>query len=118
MAHELLLRGGLVVTVDDKLGDLPNADVLIKDGVIAAIGPGLSTSSKNAEVIDCNGRLVIPGLVDTHRHVWQGAIGALTPQMTGVGYGPAVLSGISTSYVSVAVRKGAILAPRWPLCLR
>jgi len=52
----------------------------------------------HAEVMDCKGRLVIPRLVDTHRHVWQGAIGALTPQMTGAGYGPAVLNGISTSY--------------------
>ena len=76
---ELLLKGGLVVTVDESLGDLPDADVLIRDGVIITVGPGLSTSNKNAEVIDCKGRLVIPGLVDTHRHVWQGAIGAFTP---------------------------------------
>jgi imidazolonepropionase-like amidohydrolase len=62
-------------------------------------GPGLSTSNADADadaqVIDCKGRLVIPGLVDTHRHVGQGAIGAFTPQMTGVGYDPAVLNGIS-----------------------
>src|SRR6202167_2249164 len=98
MAHELLLGGGLVVTVDDSLGDLPDADVLIRDGEIVAVAQGLSTSSKNAEVIDCEGRLLTPGFVDTHRHVWQGAIGALTPQMTGAGYAPAVLNGISTSY--------------------
>ena len=41
------------------------------------------------------GRLVIPGLVDTHRHVWQGAIAAYTPQITGAGYEPIVLAGIS-----------------------
>jgi len=108
MAHELLLRDGLVVTVDDSLGDFPNADVLIQDGVITAVGQGLSSSSKNAEVIDCEGRLVIPGLVDTHRHVWQGAIGALTPQMTGAGYGPAVLNGISTSYEPEDIYVGAL----------
>ena len=82
MAHELLLKGGLVVTVDPSLGDLPDADVLIRDGEIVAVAPGLSTSSKNAEVIDCKGRLVIPGLVDTHRHVWQGAIGACNSSST------------------------------------
>jgi cytosine/adenosine deaminase-related metal-dependent hydrolase len=98
MSRELLLKGGLVVTVDDALGDAPDGDVLIRDGAIVAVGPGLSTSNADAEVIDCKGRLVIPGLVDTHRHVWQGAIGAFTPQMTGVGYGPAVLNGISTRY--------------------
>ena len=108
MAHELLLKGGLVVTVDDSLGDLADADVLIRDGVIVAVGPGLSTSSKNAEVIDCKGRLVIPGLVDTHRHVWQGAIGAFTPQMTGAGYGPAVLNGISRQYEPEDIYAGAL----------
>lgn len=72
MAHELLLRGGFVVPVDDSLGDLADADVLIRDGVIVAVGPGLSTSSKNAEEIDCKGCLVIPGLVDTHRTCGKG----------------------------------------------
>lgn len=108
MIHELLLKGGLVVTVDDSLEDLPDADVLIRDGVIAAVAPGLSTSSEKAEVIDCKGRLVIPGLVDTHRHVWQGAIGALTPQMTGAGYDPKVLNGISTSYEPDDIYAGAL----------
>src|SRR6202522_3464277 len=98
MSDELLLKNGLVVTVDDRLGDLQDADVLIRDGVIIAVGSSVPTASADAEVIDCKGRLVIPGLIDTHRHVWQGAIGALTPQMTGAGYGPAVLNGISTSY--------------------
>jgi 5-methylthioadenosine/S-adenosylhomocysteine deaminase len=59
-------------------------------------------------VIDCKGRLVIPGLVDTHRHVWQGAIGAFTPQMTGAGYGPAVLNGISTRYEPEDIYAGAL----------
>src|SRR5271156_3067662 len=108
MAHELLLRGGLVVTVDESLGDLPDADVLICDGVIVAVAPGLSTSTPDAEVIDCKGRLVIPGLVDTHRHVWQGAIGAFTPQMTGAGYGPAGLNGISTRYEPEDIYAGAL----------
>jgi 5-methylthioadenosine/S-adenosylhomocysteine deaminase len=92
------VKKALVVTVDDSLGDLPDADVLIRDGVIVAVAPDCRLQARNAEVIDCKGRLVIPGLVDTHRHVWQGAIGAFTPQMTGAGYGPAVLNGISTRY--------------------
>ena len=108
MSHELLLKNGFVVTVDDQLGDLQDADVLIRDDVIVAVGPGGPTASANAEVIDCAGRLVIPGLVDTHRHVWQGAIGALTPQMTGAGYGPAVLNGISTSYEPDDIYAGAL----------
>jgi 5-methylthioadenosine/S-adenosylhomocysteine deaminase len=108
MSHEILLKNGLVVTVDEALGDLPDGDVLIRDGVIVAVGSGLSTTTADAEVIDCKGRLVIPGLVDTHRHVWQGAIGAFTPQITGAGYGPAVLGGISTRYEPEDIYAGAL----------
>ncbi|MGA2549472.1 MAG: amidohydrolase family protein [Burkholderiaceae bacterium] len=108
MSHEVLLKSGFVVTVDDKIEDLHDADVLIRDGVIVAVGPGAPSASDDAEVIDCRGRLVIPGLVDTHRHVWQGAIGAFTPQMTGAGYGPAVLNGISKSYEPEDIYAGAL----------
>ena len=80
MPKELLIKGGHVVTVDPDLGDLPVGDVLVADGVITAVGTGLRPATADAEVIDAAGRLVIPGLVDTHRHVWQGAIGGYTPK--------------------------------------
>src|ERR1700733_15003896 len=76
---ELLIKGGHVVTVDPDLGDLPVGGVLVADGLIAAVGPDLEPPTTAAEVIQAAGRLVIPGMVDTHRHVWQGAIGGSTP---------------------------------------
>jgi 5-methylthioadenosine/S-adenosylhomocysteine deaminase len=108
MSQELLLKNGLIITVDDRIGDLQDADVLIRGGLIVAVGPGGPTASADAEVIDCKGRLVIPGFVDTHRHVWQGAIGALTPQITGGGYGPAVLNGIAKNYEPEDIYAGAL----------
>jgi 5-methylthioadenosine/S-adenosylhomocysteine deaminase len=108
MPNELLIRGGHVVTVDPGLGDQPDSDVLVRDGIIAGVGPGLETSTSDPEVIDAEGRLVIPGLVDTHRHVWQGAIGGLTPQMTGAGYGPAVLTGIAPKHTADDVYAGTL----------
>src|ERR1700729_381840 len=98
MPKELLIKGGHVVTVDPDLGDLPVGDVLVTDGLITAVGPDLAPATTGAEVIEAAGRLVIPGLVDTHRHVWQGAIGGYTPQITGGGYGAAVLTGISLKH--------------------
>jgi cytosine/adenosine deaminase-related metal-dependent hydrolase len=83
MSRELLIQGGYVVTVDPAAGDLPEGDVLVTGDVITAGGAGLHTATPCAEVIDARGRLVIPGLVDTHRQVWQGAMGAFTPQITG-----------------------------------
>ncbi|HEY2562606.1 MAG TPA: hypothetical protein VGI44_02770 [Acidimicrobiales bacterium] len=84
-SNELLIKGGHVVTVDPVLGDLPVGDVLVRGGVITAIGPDLAPSTPTAEVVDGRGRLVMPGLIDTHRHVWQWAIGGFTPQITGAG---------------------------------
>src|ERR1700691_28538 len=95
MSRELLIKGGHVVTVDPDLGDLTAGDVLVADGIITAVGPDLEPRTTAAEAIDAPGRLVLPGMVDTHRHVWQAAIGGYTPQITGAGYGPAVLTGIS-----------------------
>ena len=108
MPKELLIKGGHVVTVDPDLDDLPVGDVLVTDGVIAAVGPSLAPASGDAEVIDAAGRLVIPGMVDTHRHVWQGAIGSYTPQITGVGYGQAVLTGISMRHSPDDVYAGTL----------
>lgn len=108
MSKELLIKGGHIVTVDPDLGDLTEGDVLAADGVITAVGKDLQPATADAEVIDAAGRLVIPGLVDTHRHVWQGAIGGYTPQITGAGYGPAVLAGISLKHTPDDVYAGTL----------
>lgn len=104
MTRELLIKGGYVVTVAPELGDLPDGDVLVRDDIIAAVGPALTASSPGTEVIDARGRLVIPGLIDTHRHVWQGAIGGFTPQLTGAGYDPEVLASARGDHLSRASR--------------
>jgi 5-methylthioadenosine/S-adenosylhomocysteine deaminase len=108
MPKELLIKGGNVVTVDPEIGDLPVVDILVRDGTIAVVGPNLTTSDPDADVIDAQGRLVIPGLVDTHRHVWQGAIGGFTPQVTGAGYDPAVLHGIAPRHSAEDVYAGTL----------
>ncbi|MDJ0789002.1 MAG: amidohydrolase family protein [Myxococcota bacterium] len=68
-----VIRNGFVVTGDPALGDLPDADVLIEDDVIAEIAPRLDVG-EDAEVIDARRRIVMPGMIDSHRHVWQGAL--------------------------------------------
>jgi 5-methylthioadenosine/S-adenosylhomocysteine deaminase len=108
VSKEILVQGGHVVTVDASLGDFVDGDLLIRDGVIVEVGSRCSASTCDAEVIDARGRLVIPGLVDTHRHVWQGAIGGFTPQMTGAGYEPAVLRGIAPRHTAEDVYAGTL----------
>jgi len=108
MPNEILITGGHVVTVDDTLGDLPGGDVRVRDGVVAEVGTGLQPSGQDTEVVDARGRLVMPGMVDSHRHVWQGAIAGYTPQMTGYGYGPAVLTGISLRHTPDDIYAGTL----------
>lgn len=68
MTH-LLVKGGNLLSMDPDVGDLPIGDVRIIDGRIAAVGTDLEPAG--AEVIDAAGAIVMPGLVDGHRHAWQ-----------------------------------------------
>jgi cytosine/adenosine deaminase-related metal-dependent hydrolase/ribose/xylose/arabinose/galactoside ABC-type transport system permease subunit len=67
-----LIRGGLVLSLDPEVGDFARGDVLIDGDEIAAVGPGLSAS--DAEMIDASGMIVMPGFVDSHRHIWEGLL--------------------------------------------
>jgi 5-methylthioadenosine/S-adenosylhomocysteine deaminase len=67
----LLLKNGYVVTMDPDTGDVPGADVRVRDGAIHEIGAGLEPSGGES-VIDATDKVVLPGLVDTHRHLWRG----------------------------------------------
>jgi cytosine/adenosine deaminase-related metal-dependent hydrolase len=66
---EILIRNAdHLLTMDDDGTELSGTDILIRDGVIAAVGPGLSTSG---EVVEARGCVVTPGLVNTHHHLYQ-----------------------------------------------
>ena len=69
MGRRVLLRGGFVLSMDDRLGELPTGDVLIEDEVIVAVETSIAV--EDADVVDAAGCVVMPGFVDTHRHTWQ-----------------------------------------------
>ena len=77
-----LIRNGAVITVDAQ-GVLPRADVLVRDGRIEAIGQNLAVT--DAETIDATDMIVMPGLVDTHYHMWS-ALGRSFTGDNGFGY--------------------------------
>jgi cytosine/adenosine deaminase-related metal-dependent hydrolase len=72
MTTRCLIRGGSVISMDRAIGDLVHGDVLIVDRHIEAIGPHLDV--EDCDVIDARGAIVAPGLIDTHRHVWQSVL--------------------------------------------
>ena len=68
----MLISGGTVLSLDPNVGDFTTADVLIQHGEIVAVGPGLQNGE--AEVIDASGMIVMPGFIDSHRHIWEGLL--------------------------------------------
>lgn len=66
---EFVIRNGYVLTSDPKQPDLPNGDVHVRNGEIVAIGANLQVAP-GVESIDAQRMIVMPGLIDTHWHVW------------------------------------------------
>lgn len=66
-----LLKDATVLTMDDEAGDFEKADILIEGELITEVGP---TIGSTAEVVDASNYIIIPGFVDTHRHMWQGVL--------------------------------------------
>src|SRR5438132_5635758 len=64
----LLVRGGIVVTMNDRF-DIVHGDVSIRDGRIAAIGSAIA--DRHDRIVDARGGYVLPGLIQTHIHLCQ-----------------------------------------------
>jgi len=64
-SHNVLIRGGIVV--DGTGAPARRADVLIRDGRVAAVEPEMTIDGR-ARVIDADGLHVAPGFIDTHSH--------------------------------------------------
>jgi 5-methylthioadenosine/S-adenosylhomocysteine deaminase len=67
-----LIKDAYVMTMDDHIGTLKRGDVLISGRDVAAVGEDLTAAAE--EVIDGTGRIVMPGLIDGHRHMYAGLL--------------------------------------------
>jgi 5-methylthioadenosine/S-adenosylhomocysteine deaminase len=77
MRRTLIRNADLVMTMEPRLGDgelglIPGGEVCIEDDRIAAVGRGLDGSG--ARIVDATGKIVLPGFVDVHNHLWQSLI--------------------------------------------
>lgn len=78
MQHgRLLLKGGTILSMDPAVGNFESADILLEGRKIAAIGPGIDPG--DAEIFEASDMIVMPGFIDTHRHMWQGALRMIVP---------------------------------------
>src|SRR5437868_1011667 len=64
-----IIHGGSVMSLDPKIGDFAQADVLVEGKKILAVGPNLHAGG--AAEIDATGRIVMPGFIDTHHHQFE-----------------------------------------------
>ncbi len=72
MTRTLLLRNAEVLaTMDDQRREIAGGGVYIRDGRIAAVGPSAELPQTADEIIDLKGHVVLPGLVNTHHHMFQ-----------------------------------------------
>jgi 5-methylthioadenosine/S-adenosylhomocysteine deaminase len=68
--QSVVLRGGVVLTLDAGVGDFETADVLIMQGKIAEVRPNIGHVGE-AHEIDCTGMIVCPGFISTHNHQYE-----------------------------------------------
>jgi len=100
----LLVRAAYVLTMDPARGDVPGGEILIEDGRIEAVGTDLGVS--DARVIDATGAILLPGMVDTHRHTWQALLRGLCADWTLGDYSMGVRQTISRHFSAEDVRIG------------
>jgi cytosine/adenosine deaminase-related metal-dependent hydrolase len=93
--RQTLIRGATVITMD-RQGDLPRGDVLVRDEVIADIAPRIAVDA--AEVVQADGCIVIPGLINAHMHTWQTALRGLASNWTLLEYFSKMHAGLATVF--------------------
>jgi 5-methylthioadenosine/S-adenosylhomocysteine deaminase len=75
--NRMLIKNGTVISMDPNIGDIEGGDVLVENGKIKAVAQHISAG--NAQVVDARGMIVMPGFIDTHRHMWQGLLRNIGP---------------------------------------
>jgi len=92
----VVLRGGHVLSMDPKIGDVFGGDVLIEDDRIVEVGSALEVG--DAEVVDASNCVVMPGFIDSHRHTWETVIRGVAPDVSLAGYFDVVLDQLAPAY--------------------
>ncbi len=109
--RRILLKGGIVLTLDRQIGDFAEADVLIEDGKIREIRPNITTTGDYVQVIDASNRILIPGFIDTHSHSYEGILRSSLPNGTifDPGYRETFEDKLTTAFQPADVYAGALV---------
>lgn len=64
----MLIKNAAIISMDAKIGTMPRGDILVRNGAIAAVGENIS--APDAQIIDAQDMIVMPGFIDSHYHMW------------------------------------------------
>ncbi|MGQ3029038.1 MAG: amidohydrolase family protein, partial [Ferrovibrionaceae bacterium] len=92
----VLIKAGWAVTMDEKIGDVRNAEILVEGEKILAVGHDLNATAD--EVVDASEMIVMPGLVNAHIHVWQCGLRGIGSEWMGPDYHTHIHGNIATFY--------------------
>ena len=104
---EFVIRNAYVMTMDAGTGDLADADVHVNKGAIVAVGRGIA--APGAQVIDGRGMIVLPGLIETHWHMWNTLLRSMSGDKREHGYFPTALA-LGKVYLPGDMYQGARLS--------
>ncbi|KEO72284.1 hypothetical protein EL17_16160 [Anditalea andensis] len=79
-----LIKNAHIITMDDQIGDFPNGDLHLNNGIIKAVGENINAEA--AEIIEAKGMIVIPGFIETHWHMWNSIFRSMAVDDPGEGY--------------------------------
>jgi 5-methylthioadenosine/S-adenosylhomocysteine deaminase len=80
----VVIRNAYVMTMEKDVGDLKDADIHVRDGAIVAVGQKLN--APGASIIDGRGMIVMPGLIETHWHMWNTLLRGMSGEKPDYGY--------------------------------
>ncbi|TQM79277.1 cytosine/adenosine deaminase-related metal-dependent hydrolase [Saccharothrix saharensis] len=103
-----VIRGGRVITMDAGVGVLPEADVLVVDGRVRDVAERVE-AGPDVEVVDASRCVVLPGFVDSHRHLWQTAMRGQLADCTLGDYFRRILVGMASSVTAEEVHAATLL---------
>src|SRR5215831_9074473 len=81
---EFIIRNAHVLTMDRSLGDLERGDIHVRNGAIVAVGTDLA--APGVQAIDGRRMVALPGLIDTHNHIWNTTCRNLVKEGPAKGY--------------------------------
>lgn len=104
-----LIYNGYLITMDEKYGDIADGAVLVDGDKIVDIGPVSKFAGVDAELIDADGGIILPGIIDSHRHTWMSLLRGISADMSLAGFLGSTFYGIGSVMEPEDIRMAALV---------